>query len=63
MTYKKQLKALGDELEVDFGALMMQCDEMQKAIDELQKENKMLTEMIERLGLRLRNLESMEHHI
>jgi len=63
MTYKKQLKALGDELEVDFGALMMQCDEMQKAIDELRKENKTLTEIIERLGLRVRNMESMESHI
>jgi len=45
------------------GHLMSQVDEMQRAITELEKENKMLVELIERLGLRVRNLESMESHI
>jgi len=63
MDYEQQHKKIGSELDSNIMDLQTQIDCMQVRVSALEKENKMLVELIERLGLRVRNLESMEHHI
>jgi len=63
MDYEKHHKKIGSELDSNIMDLQTQIDCMQVRVSALEKENKMLVELIERLGLRLRNLESMESHI
>ena len=63
MDYEKQHKKIGSELDSNIMDLQTQIDCMQVRVSALEKENKMLVELIERLGLKVRNLESMESHI
>jgi len=63
MDYEKQYKKIGSELDSNIMDLQTQIDCMHVKVSALEKENKMLVELIERLGSRVRNLESMEQHI
>ena len=63
MTYEKHLKTIGSELDELQARLQTQIDVMQALIVQLENENDMQKEVIERLHKRLLNLESMEDHI
>ena len=62
-TYEKQLKTLGGDLDELQLRLQTQIDVMQALIIQLENENDMQKEVIERLHNRLLNLESIEDHI
>jgi len=63
MHYQKQLEKIGSDMDDNLESLQGQIIAMSMQISELQKENKMLVEVTERLHKRLYNLESMEQHI
>jgi len=62
-TYEKQFKTIGSDLDELQLRLQTQIDVMQALIIQLENENDMQKEIIERLHKRLLNLESMEDHI
>jgi len=62
-TYEKHLKTIGSDLDELQARLQTQIDVMQALIIQLENENDMQKEIIERLHNRLLNLESMEDHI
>jgi len=63
MTYEKHLKTIGSDLDELQARLQTQIDVMQALIVQLENENDMQKEIIEKLHKRLLNLESMEDHI
>jgi len=63
MHYQKQLEKIGSDMDDNLESLQGQIIAMSMQIVELQKENKMMDEVIERLHKRILNLESMEKHI
>jgi len=62
-TYEKHLKTIGSDLDELQLRLQTQIDVMQVLIIQLEKENSMQRQVIERLSERLLNIESMEGHI
>jgi len=62
-TYEKHLKTIGSDLDELQLRLQTQIDVMQVLIIQLEKENNMQRQVIERLSERLLNLESLEGHI
>ena len=63
MHYQKQLEKIGMGMDDNLESLEAQIVTISMQILQLQKENKMLVEVTERLHKRLYNLESMEQHI
>ena len=63
MTYEKQFKTLGGDLDELQLRLQTQIDVMQGVIVQLEQENKMQRQVIERLSERLSNIESLEGHV
>ena len=60
MLYQKQLEKLGSDFDDNLENLQLQIDRMTLCIEQLQKENQAMTDIIELIQKKVRNLEA-EH--